>query len=783
MGGAKGVGAVRIGISAAGMDTSKGLRWIVSGLLLFWSGSGAFRAPIDDLYITTAFAHELVNTGRLQWTTGEAVEGMTSIPWTGVVAVGALLGVDAALWARIASGLVALGFLALLSRRAHPGLGGTLLLWITASWTSFSLWAVSGFEMTLFAALVALGWTATAERRWTQGTVLLVASAVIRPEGWALAFAAAALAGWEPRSAKHVGWVFLAVSTWSVARFAMFGSLLPTPFLVKFVANPHTWAGLVQVGTDLVVAIGPLLAFALVVREGARERGWASNVLVLVPLVLGAALLVSADGDWFAAGRMTLAGLLTLAYAVAPRLSVGVPSASLLAVAGVASAMLRAPYGYTVVEHAIGELPSRMREGRAPLAEAFGSGIRTPLLQELAWTVRSIGEGDCLLTADVGMLGNVNGVCIRDRVGLVDRAFAEFNAGFATDPRALPSARRIVAERVIWRDARPTVPEMALDAEWPARAAGEWGLDFWRRAGSSLPLPDQVEARWRALAERYPWQPELWWGWGVFAAEAGAGDMSETIRAAAWRWPSHPLATETQEMTSFADRVFLRDDYVPGRGFPLIKPGQRTSRPLGTAEALALAVDSDNGPVTLLVGWEGEGCPLDRSEVVATKRGFALPAAPCPAARVSVWFLDEGAGAGDSNAYVALRAPRGEDVPLPSATRTDLPLEGSPEAEWVPNRGWAMWWNRTLHTDTLAVGTTLALSFDVDAPGAEGAQAVLAWEPPCAAPVPTAVHALTSVSISVPCTARLTVQFQNDQALPADRNLYVGVRVAVPAAQ
>jgi hypothetical protein len=751
------------------MSTWKVTRWIIAGCLMLWSGSPAFQAPIDDLYITTAFAHELVTTGRLQWTTGEVVEGVTSIPWTVLVAGGPLVGVDAALWARVGSVLVGLLILGSLSQRAKPGLGGTLLLWVTATWTSFSLWALSGFEMTLFAGLVALGWSSVLDRRWNHGVGCLVLAALVRPEGWALAFAASALSWRDTRSTNYVGGVALALVTWSLARFAVFGALLPTPFLVKFIANPRTFAGAAQVAGDLVVAVGPLCALWL-----ARERRWQA----IVPLLLGTALLVSSDGDWFAAGRMSLAGVLAVVFASAPRLTVGVRGGVLLAACGAASAFLRAPYGYTVVESTVPSLPGAFLARRSSVGDAFGNGFRTPLLQELPWAVRRIGNGDCLLTADVGILGNVEGICIRDSVGLVDRAFAEFNAGLGVDPRTLEAAGAIVGERIIWRGVRPSAPGMVLDAEWPSTVKDGWALDFWRRPDAPAPTAAVVADRWRALAERYPWQPDLWWGWGVFATEAGQTDIAEEIGRHSWRWPRHVLATATEAYLSFADAHFLRDEYVPGRGFAIVRAGERRSRPIHADDALSLVVDTDEGPVTLLVGWSGEGCPLGRSEVVTSGGAFVLPRAPCDSARLSVWFVDDDAAGADRNVYVHLRSRQDDDPLLPDATRTDLTLEGEPPAEWITNRGWAMWWSRALRTPNLPAGTPLRVEFDVDAPGVEGAQAGLMWEPPCADGTDTKVEGRQTLELVTPCRARLVIRFENDRSTPEDRNLYVGVRVA-----
>lgn len=746
------------------------VRWLVAGCILIWSGSPAFGDAIDDLYITAAFAHQFAATGRFAWTTGEVVEGMTSIPWMLTVAAAPVLGIDAAFWARACSLFSGLVILAALSHRASAGFAGTLLVWVVASWTSFSLWALSGFEMTMFAGCVALGWTATVEGRFFAGRFWLLLAALVRPEGWALAVAAAVLERRGTGTLQGVWWTGLALFAWCLGRFAIFGDLLPTPFLVKFVANPHSMAGVAQAAGDALVAAGPVAAFFL-----STERRWAAAL----PLALGFGLLLVGDGDWFAAGRMTMAGVLTLAFVAAPRVSGSAPGVVILALCGVVSAFTRAPYGYVVLESGAVEAARRFIVHREPMADAFGRGLRTPLLEELSWLIRRV-DGGCLLTGDVGMLGNVEGLCIRDRVGLVDRAFAEYNAGFRADPRETPGAGPIVAERMLWRGVRPEVPGMELMASWPLPSRGGWVADFWQRPDALSPAPTVVVERWRAIADRYPWQPELWWGWGAFASETGEPAVVATIRAEAFRWPRHPLAKETEQMISFVDRYFLANDYVFGRGFRVERSGERLSRPIAAGEELSLVVDADGGEVTLLVGWAGPGCGMAQSVVTTAKGAFALPAASC--ARLSVWFVDDGVGPeGDRNAYVSLRARESDDLPLPPATRSDVPFAAEPSVEWVPDRGWALWWNRRIQAPVLPAGTSVSLELDVDSPGDEGAVVTVGWEPPCdQEALRLSVHSPMTVTVRAPCSAQLEVAFTNDRSTPSDRNAYVRAAVVTP---
>lgn len=105
---------------------------------------------------------------------------------------------------------------------------------------------------------------------------------------------------------------------------------------------------------------------------------------------------------------------------------------------------------------------------------------------------------------------------------------------------------------------------------------------------------------------------------------------------------------------------------------------------------------------------------------------------------------------------------------------------------YTPSRGWPMHSSGSLRSASLPADfwTDRLAFFDVDDPGAQGAEATLRWEPTCGAPASITIHAPTSTSFP-PCdtsTPRaLVVEFLNDEWRPDfDRNLFVTLRSREP---
>lgn len=133
----------------AGMGLFLAVSFIVGGQLGF---------PLDDAWIHQTYARNLARHGRLEFVPGMASAGSTAPLWTGLLAVGYLLGLPYRLWAYLLGGL-SLFWLAWATmgvwRILWPSLAGRdWLAGLTVVWSWPLLWAAaSGMETGLFAAL------------------------------------------------------------------------------------------------------------------------------------------------------------------------------------------------------------------------------------------------------------------------------------------------------------------------------------------------------------------------------------------------------------------------------------------------------------------------------------------------------------------------------------------------------------------------------------------------------------------------------------------------------
>ena len=94
-------------------------------------------------------------------------------------------------------------------------------------------------------------------------------------------------------------------------------------------------------------------------------------------------------------------------------------------------------------------------------------------------------------------------------------------------------------------------------------------------------------------------------------------------------------------------------------------------------------------------------------------------------------------------------------------------------------RGWGLLWNASLRSRPLSASeaSSVALALDADAPGKEGARALLRWDCEGGEPQSVYVERPTNVDVNPPVCAgsprRLTVSFTNDTSQGGDRNLWV----------
>ena len=129
---------------------------------------------IDDAYISYRYARNLANGLGLVYNAGERIEGYTNFSWTLMLALGAKVGVDPTVSAKVLGFGFGLASIALLFHlegllrplRSMPALAP----WLLASTSAFMGYAIFGLETAFFVALV-LGGIVLVMRERTRGGV------------------------------------------------------------------------------------------------------------------------------------------------------------------------------------------------------------------------------------------------------------------------------------------------------------------------------------------------------------------------------------------------------------------------------------------------------------------------------------------------------------------------------------------------------------------------------------------------------------------------------------
>ena len=571
--------------------------------LLIWLGSPYSGYQLDDLFISLAFAEQWVESGDLAWTTGERVEGFSNFGLVALAALGRLVGVPGAVFCRA---LALLGGVALITAAAV--LGPRDGRWVLpplafACWTALGYWSTVALETTVFAALLAWGWAlvlmARESRPYVIGMALLALSSFFRPEGIAYLCLGAAARLRLPRqrlpgddAVLAIGAVVLA---YQVARIRHFGAILPTPYLVKVGAVEGWSVGLQQLGGDLVAAGGLLAVALLALRPRMRDLPW-----VLLPLAIESVLLVRANGDWMGMSRLVLPGLAATFVAAAATTPTGrLRAHQLLAIPVCIGAALFEPYW----PEAQGLQMRDVASLETPL-ENLGQRWMTPFRADLAWAVEHLPDGTTIEIADVGLIGQVDGVRLLDSIGLVDRTRAEHEAwglhSEAIAARYAPGPDQVDCVRhTVYRGGEPSVPASIREAFPHGYVVRDFGLaSDWRCAAALEPVPPARQvARWEQLRGRYPMQDFI--RKHLAFARIGAGLPIDDL--AGLQVDGVPI----EVATAFPTPRWPRGD----RGVPMYAAGRLVSRPLAPTEAgrAVLHFDVDDavpGGLPTRIGWE-----------------------------------------------------------------------------------------------------------------------------------------------------------------------------------
>ncbi len=521
---------------------------VVFGLLAapHWPGT------VDDVYITIAYARHWADSGALEWSTGERVEGYSNFLLVAILAIAARLGLDLDIMAQVVAVGGAVAVLALLHARLTAGFAGTVALWAVASWAPLNRWGVIGLETTLYAALLAIGWSLLFGAQWGLGVALVGAASLTRPEGGLLFVAALATAARRrstPRDQMLAAATVSAVVAYHAARYAWFGALTPTPALIKLVG--FTTFGAAQLLGDLTTAARIMVATAASARLRSRDVAW-----VALPLVVHASTLVIASGDWMSFGRLLLPGVVatvaayaTLGTPTRPSISVGV----LAALATIVCSCLESR-GY-------GRFDVRLRPASAiaNVVHHLDHGLDTPVAEDVAWASNNVPAGGVVAAVDVGMLGDIPGLNVLDIRGLTHRpaAVAAQHGTSEAWLRSLLSSERERPEflRLANWDgaAHPRYPDWLLEG-YTLRADllyGE-GSVRWYSTTQRLPSASTRAERWAELMRRHPSQPFIRWHAALSAAADGRLDDATRIATEGTRrWPAMAEFQDAPSSLSF----------------------------------------------------------------------------------------------------------------------------------------------------------------------------------------------------------------------------------------
>lgn len=603
-----------------------------SSLALLWLAGAYWPWQIDDMFITLAYAREWWTSGVLRWTSGELVEGYSNFLFLAALTPITGLGGDGAWWAKVFAFTSALGTVGVFAALVPADRRGAVVLLALVAWTPFVFWSMAGLETPWFMLLLTAGWVlAFRPSTWGPGVALLALASLTRPEG-ALYLGLGVLARTRivPNGRSHdfvAASAIIGVVAWHVWRVAHFGHLLPTPFLAKFVSITVRSAGLAQWLREIGTA-SPLLATALLFRASPRRVAWAA-----IPLAAQSALLVRADGDWMGFGRFLVPGVVafvaTMVASGRPRTIGTLPLCAIAVTAITLAAFEPRADGWTW---------RTTWSLRHPLRQ-YAQGLGTPLPEDVDWAVSHVPWGATVLASDVGMLGNVPGLRVRDAVGLVDREIAELRASgrpftqaefdtmYGTGPGQV-SVLRIVP--------RPGSRDVAKLDGWVGErlpnesyVATDRYFARWYTATDEAPTPDQVHERWKMLAERYPSQPWIAWRWMLAQVDAGVPiDALQPSSPPRWDGDALDHRPESLSFTRSSDVLEWR-----GEGFALNAGTTLTSRPLTAQNEVVLVVE---GHGRIAVTWGT--CPT--TEAIVTGRSVDRCPPGCDGERVLVRRVD-----------------------------------------------------------------------------------------------------------------------------------------------
>ena len=493
---------------------------------------------VDDVYILVDYGRHWAETGRLEWTTGERVEGFSSLVLVVASALATLGGLAPELALKAIALLSAAAILAVTSKVLPTSRWGALVVVGLGICSPFAYWAGDGMDAMLFALVLAAGWFSLLRGTGHCAFWLLALSAAIRPEGivhfGAAAFAVSLRERTDMRSLPAMVGPSLALACLFGLRLWWFREPIPTPALLKIVATPYSVHGIAQALGDVVPFLGLLVA---VMPAGSRWRE-AGPWISILPLLIQIAVLVRASGDWMTHSRLLLPGAIATIVCLGSMVDTGASRLRWgIAVPLVALGGLLQPVGYGQIDVRLQRPPSPAEVGRD-----YARGLVTPLPEDVAWVVEHVPDGGRVLVNDVGFMGGIQGIHVLDLCGLTTRAIAEASAAGDEDAwlrRLLlnPVGRPFGVRLAFWGEAA-VVPGW-LFPSYPRSDTLRYpgGEVVWYYEGSSGPTNGEVARRWEGLQVQHPQHAWIAWRSALAADTAHPGDGDRIRSAAASRFP------------------------------------------------------------------------------------------------------------------------------------------------------------------------------------------------------------------------------------------------------
>jgi hypothetical protein len=545
--------------------------------ILTWGALPYLPGQIDDAFIVFAYAHNFAAVGELVWNTGARVEGYSSPLHLAMMVAAVAAGLDLSVFARVLSYVCSVLVLLVLARPlADPH--RYILVLLVAAWQPFQYWSTAGLETALATLIAVCGWPLVlGERRaWANGCLVLCLFAVTRPEGAAWLAAALLRRLWMERELgppeRRVAFGLTMLGAYHVARFAYYGDVTPTPYLVKVVAVTPSGAGLAQVARELLSASG-IVAAAALWRGPASPWAW-------VPLLIQSALLTRADGDWMGHARFLLPALVAGAQAQWQTRRAECPRwPAMLLVTLMASIAFAWEPSRGSVSQPDGSLGHGWRDPTllARPVQALSTPWNVPILEEASFLIERVPRGAGAAISDVGIPGNIRDMRVWDNAGLTDRVTAEVIAGRR---RGLPSEiqSRYSSDTDIWcvrygvssdgSDSAPEWMSARVPVAYPSQSSNP--RLRWRCRNSGMVDPETRVQRWRALLERYPSQDWIRWHLARALIADGQDAAARELQALA-TWVRH----DGPGWVVFGD--VQGTDYHPRRGWALYRNGTRRS--------------------------------------------------------------------------------------------------------------------------------------------------------------------------------------------------------------